>query len=264
MKKLFCMAALLLCLTACSSRVDLMPQASPQTSALCLTVYDGETITRQHLFETDIVRAKALADFQNAKAEPADVDLTTLQPPFYGLEMGGTDSDSVYGLWSDGYFIRGDGTAYTFDYDFEAFRQQYKFEEPEKFSALTLLPCVHYLAKSETGWNTAVLTPSDHIEADPSVTVELIEQTETHLVLEFTNAAEEEWGYGHAFYLETQVDGHWYRIPAEQDVVFTEELMIVMPGATAQERCWIEPYGMLPAGRYRLILQEIAVEFSVE
>ena len=123
---------------------------------------------------------------------------------------------------------------------------------------------MNYLAKSEGDWNTAVLTPSDYVEADSAVTVKLIEQTETHLVLEFTNTGAEEWGYGHAFYLETQVNGQWYRIPAEWDVAFTEELMIVMPSAAAQERCWIEPYGVLPAGSYRLVIQGLAIPFEIE
>lgn len=263
MKKLFCLIALLLCLTACGNQVDLMPNASPETSALCLTVYDGETITRQYLFETDAVRAEAMEDFQKANAKPVEVNLTTLQPPFYGLEMGGSDGWPVYGLWSDGYFIMGNGSIYTFDYDFEAFRKAYKFEEPEEFFTLTLLPCVNFLAKSECGWNTAVLTPSDVVQPEIGVTVELIEQTETYLVLELTNLTESEWGYGHAFYLETQVDDLWYRIPAEQNMAFTEELMIVMPGKTAQERCWIEPYGELPAGSYRLVLQDLIVPFEI-
>ena len=49
MKKLFCLIALLLCLTACGNQVDLMPNASPETSVLCLTVYDGDTITGYEL-----------------------------------------------------------------------------------------------------------------------------------------------------------------------------------------------------------------------
>ena len=82
MKRMIALLALLFCFTGCGRKVDLMPNASPGTSALCLTVYDGETITRQHLFETEKIREKALRDFRNAKAEPVEVDVTTLQPPY--------------------------------------------------------------------------------------------------------------------------------------------------------------------------------------
>lgn len=263
MKKLLCIILLLL-LTGCGSTVDLMPKASPSTSALALYIYDGETITRQHLFETDAVRADAMEDFRKAEANPAEVDLTTLQPPFYGLEMGGTDGWSVYGLWADGYFIQGNGAVYEFDYDFREFRSEYDFEEPDEFQTLTVLPCVNYLAKSDAGWNTAVLTPSAWENVPQPVEIALIEQTDTHITVELTNTTEEEWCYGHAFWLEAEIDGTWYRIPAERDVAFTEEGLIVPAGGTAQERCWIEPYGDLPAGNYRLILQSLAAEYIIE
>jgi len=264
MKRLLCLALVLLLLTGCGSTVDLMPKASPATSALGLYVYDGETITRQHLFETDAIRAEAIEDFRKAHAKPAEVDLTTLQPPFYGLEMGGTDGYTVYGLWVDGYFIRGNGNVYEFDYDFEQFRSQYDFEEPDEFQMLTVIPCVNYLAKSETGWNASVLTASDFNSVEQSVDAVLIEQTKTHLTIELTNNGTEEWCYGHAFWLETEINGKWYRIPAEQDVAFTEEGLLVSPGGAAEERCWIEPYGELPSGNYRLVFyQNLAVEFTI-
>jgi len=263
MKRLAAVFLLLLCLTACGSKVDLMPNASPETSALCLTIYDGETITRQYLFETDVIREKALRDFRNAKANPAEVDLTTLQPPYYGLEIGGTDGYSVCGLWSDGCFIMGDGSTYAFDYDFTAFQNRYTFEEPEQFSTLTVLPCVDNLAKLETGWNSALLSPAETVDSQQSVTMELTEQTESHLVVAIHNHSDTEWGYGHAFHLEVQLDDGWYRIPAEQEIAFTEELLIVEAGDTAQERCWIEPYGTLPPGTYRLVLQGMTVSFHI-
>ena len=157
----------------------------------------------------------------------------------------------------------GDGTVYAFDYDFSALQNRYAFEEPEQFSSLTVLPCVNYLAKTEAGWNSAMLTPTDHIVMQASVTMELVEQTKTHLVVGITNNDDMEWGYGHAFHLETRLDGVWYRIPAEQDMAFTEELMIVETGGTVQERCWIEPYGVLPTGEYRLVLESLTVPFEI-
>ena len=40
----------------------------------------------------------------------------------------------------------------------------YRFEEPERFSTLTVLPCVDNLAKLETGWNSALLSPAETVK----------------------------------------------------------------------------------------------------
>ena len=148
MKRLFCVLVCLLMLTGCAGimAVELMPVAEPATSARGLYIYDGETITRQFLFETEQVREEALADFRKAKAEPAEVDVTTLQPPYYGLEMGGEEKGTIYGLWADGYFIRDDGKTYRFDYNFEKLLADYPFELRQEYENLMLMPCAAYLA----------------------------------------------------------------------------------------------------------------------
>ena len=284
MKKLLCLLTLLLLLTGCGSimrstaeTVDLMPGVSPGNSALGLYIYDGETITRRHLFETEAVRAEAIEPFRTAKVKPAAVDMTTLRPPFYGLEMGGSDGWSVYGLWSDGYFIMGDGTAYEFDYDFEAFRQRYAFGEPDEFQTLTVMPCASHVAKSETGWNKAFLTEAELPVAQKSpsallaggqpkssLSATLMGQTEKEITVEFTNLGDPDCGYGYAYSLQVLLDGKWYSVPAEQEMAFIEILVHVPVGGSKEENFSLEPYGDLPAGTYRVLTNGLTVEFSIE
>ena len=277
MKKLLCLLTLLLLLTGCGKQVDLMPKASPENSALGLYVYDGETITRQHLFETEQIREQAMEDFRNAKAEPAEAELTALKPPFYGLEMGGSDGWPVYGLWSDGYFIMGDGSVYAFDYDFEAFRQRYDFGEPDEFQTLTVMPCASHVAKSETGWNKAFLTEAELPAAQKSpsallaggqpkssLSVTLTEQREKEITVEFTNLDDPECGYGYAYSLQVLLDGKWYSVPAEQEMAFIEILVHIPVGGSKEETFSLEPYGDLPAGLYRVLTNGLTVEFSIE
>ena len=145
MKKLLCIALILLlagCTLKHSSTVDLMPHADPQTSALTLYIYDGETITRQHLFETDQYRADVMEDFHQAQAQETAVDVTTLRPPFYGIEMGAGDYGTAYGLWADGYFIARNGKVYAFDYDFETFSTAHPWTDADEFSNLAVMPCL--------------------------------------------------------------------------------------------------------------------------
>ena len=264
MKKLLCIICLLLLLTGCGGRVDLMPNASPETSALGLYAYDGQTITRQHLFETEQIREGVLKSFHEAKAEPAEIDVTALEPPFYGLEIGGTDGDSVYGLWSGGYFIMGDGSVYKFDYDFEALREKYGFEEPDTFSSLAVMPCASYVAKSETGWNKAFLTEAAPVDAPEAVEAELLEQTEKSVRVRITNHGTEDWGYGYAYGVQVLLDGAWFEIPAEQERSFIEILLMIPQDASTEETYTLEPYGDLPAGTYRIVSHGLTIEFVVE
>lgn len=264
MKKLLSILTLLLLLTGCGNRVNLMSGVSPENSALGLYVYDGETITRQHLFETEQIREQAMEDFRNAKAEPVEADLTALKPPFYGLEMGGSDGWSVYGLWSDGYFITGDGNVYAFDYDFEAFRERYGFEEPDEFQTLTVMPCASHVAKSVNGWNKAFLTEIEEPKMPTGVTAGLTGQTSEMITAEFLNKRDTEWHYGYDYSIQVLLDGVWYTVPAERLMPFVEVLRILPAGGSSKETFSLEPYGNLPAGSYRVFCNGLTVKFEIE
>lgn len=271
MKKLLYLLTMLLLLTGCGSMmksttetVDLMPGVSPENSALGLYVYDGETIIRQHLFETETVRAEAIEPFRKAEVKPAAVDVTTLRPPFYGLEMGGADGWSVYGLWSDGYFIMGDGTTYVFDYDFEVFRERYAFGEPDEFQTLTVMPCASYVAKSESGWNKAFLTEAEEPNVLTGVTARLTDQTSELITAEFLNERNVEWYYGYDYSVQVLLDDVWYTIPPERLVPFVEVLRILPAGGSSKEEFSLESYGNLPVGSYRVFCNGLTVEFSIE
>ena len=74
------------------------------------------------------------------------------------------------------------------------------------------------------------------------------------------------FGYGHAFGLDVLLDGVWYDVPPmDGALAFTEELLWVNPGETARENCWIEAYGELPSGTYRVVMSSgLTAEFSVD
>ncbi|MBP3634534.1 MAG: hypothetical protein J6J43_08185 [Oscillospiraceae bacterium] len=263
MKKLFvCLAALLL-LAGCGMKdgVDLMPNADPETSALALYIYDGETITRQHLFETDAYRAQVMEDFHHADAREAAVDVTSLQPPFYGIEMGAGDLGSVKGLWSDGYFIARNGKTYAFDYDFAAFAQNHPWDTADEFHDLAVMPCADLVAKTAKGWNAIFLTPAQELVPPSGISLEA--NFDGDLVnVRFTNLSGEEWGYGYDYGLQVLLDGVWYNVPAEQEMAVVEVLCMLLAEDSAEETYSLAPYGYLPPGTYRFVTQGLAAEFE--
>ena len=267
MKRVFCALVCLLMLTGCAGKkaVDLMPDAEPATSALGLYIYDGETITRQMLFATDAVRKEAMEDFRKAKAEPCEVDVTTLRPPYYGLEMGGEEKGTIYGLWADGYFIRDDGKTYRFDYNFEKLLADYPFELRQESENLMLMPCAAYMAKTEAGWNLNFLTEAEDKPVPEGITMEIEKQKKDEIIAVFHNRSGEEWGFGHAFSLQVLLDEQWYYVPAEDgNYAFTEELLIVPNGESQQETYHLEVYGTLFPGFYRIVSTEgLWVEFEI-
>ncbi len=267
MKKIMIMFLSLFLLAGCgiqkSPTVDLMPGADPEISALALYVYDGETITRRHLFETDEYRAEIMRAFHDAEAQEAAVDVTTLQPPFYGIEMGAGDLGTACGLWSSGYFIAQNGKTYAFDYDFESFLNDHPWDAPDEFQNLDVMPCAHLVAKTANGWNTAFLTESEELIPPSGITMvaQFIGDT---VQVRFENDSDVEWGYGYDFGLQVLLGDIWYDVPAEQEMCVVDILCMLPPGLTSEETYTLAPYGMLPSGTYRFVSQGLTAEFERE
>lgn len=266
MKRLIVLfAAVAMLLTGCGGRVDLMPNASPETSALALYVYDGQTITRQFLFETEAIRDGALKPFRQAKAEPTEVDVTALRGPFYALEIGSTDEGSVCGIWADGYFITEDGSAYRLDCDFDALLSGYDWDDLDTFRSLSVMPCASQISKTEAGWNRSFLTPAADPQWPEGITLELLDQSPEALTVRFSNASEDEWDYGYAFQLQVLLEDQWYDIPSEQELSFIEVSVILPAGVSQTETYDLTLYGDLPDGTYRLVTDSgLWVTFELE
>lgn len=264
MKKKVCLLALLvLLLTACAARMNLMPEGSPDTSALSLYVYDGDTVTCRLLFDTNAEKA-ILKDFQNAKAAPADLDVTALTPPFYGLEIGGADGRSVYGLWSDGYFLTGSGSAYKFDYDFETLLERYDWDEPDTYQSLTVMPCASHVAKTEDGWNPSFLTPSSSLKQPEGISMELVSLEDGKIRVRFANQSGQEWTYGYYYSLQVLLDGAWYQVPPQEEYGVIDLACILPDGESREETYNLSFFGQLPPGTYRLVAEQLTAEFTVE
>lgn len=270
MKRILTLAAALVCvliLAGCGSKGNtLMENASPGTSALALYVYDGETTTRGFIFDS-AVENEILDDLASVSAKEApDWSPKQITLPIYGLEISDTEGWSINVAWSNGYWITQDGTAYRFNYDFEALEADYEWTSKDTWPTISVMPCAYYLTLDDSGWNSAILSPAKDVSAPENVTAELISQTEEKLTVALTNTGTEEWCYGVYYYLDVLLDGTWYSVPATPGNWGFVDIGIILPaGKTQNETYDLTMYGNLPAGQYRLMADQcIPVEFAIE
>ena len=250
-------------ITGPSETVDLMPGASPETSALALYIYDGQSVTRQFLFDERKME-DALKDFRSADVQPVTLNPADLKAPYYGLEIGGKDGFSVCGLWSQGYFIMGDGSAYRFDYDFTALEQYFDGDVPDTFSDSAYLPCAEYAARTADGWNTDFLIPAEEPAGEKGISMKLVSLEEKNVNVRYVNHSGSEWSYGLYAELHAQVDGEWYTLPTVGDYVVISIAKLVPAGKDVEESYSLQPWGDLFPGTYRLVGNGLSAEFSVE
>lgn len=255
-----------LALTGCGQKNTLMEGASPDTSALALYVYDGQTTTRGFMFDSDTEKAllKSLAAVPAKPATDWSPELITL--PVYGLEIGAWDDPTVRAAWSNGYWIAQDGTAYHFDYDFESLAADDSWESKDTWSthSAIILPCARHLSQSANGWVKAMLSPATEI-TQRGISAQLVDQDGDTWTVALTNNSEEESWYGVSYYLDVLLDGVWYSIPTVPgDWAFIEVAMILPAGKTQNETYNLSMYGDLPAGQYRFVASDCAAfEFTI-
>ena len=78
-----------------------------------------------------------------------------------------------------------------------------------------------------------------------------------------TNNGVEEEAVGKYFSVQAEVSGEWYDIPTATQLAFEDIAFIVEAGGTFEITYDITPYGELPAGKYRLVAENSAAEFTV-
>ena len=263
MKKLLCLLTLLLLLTGCGNRVDLLPGA--EAFELDIYLYDGKTVRDTTLYDRDA--EQILRILQNEIRKPVKVDISSLQPPVYGFK-GNSDNkwDSVGGLWADGIFLCEDGTAYALEEDFSKwFDGIYR----GSMDRLSLIPCIHFLAKADGQWNPEYLYAiCEEPEHSVGISMELVEQTDTDLTVRFRNETAKNWHYYYHYDLDVCIGDLWYRVPLTYVPASVQPQWAGLPVEADKYATGTIPifadYGRLPAGQYRLVVQGMTLEFDIE
>ena len=273
-KKHACRIALAVCLlaltavslTACGEPVSngLMANASPGTSALTLYHYDGEAVSFSYIYDAPAIQS-LLDELDAVKATKADKwSLEDISPPIYGFNMGATDGWGIFAAWSNGYWIKQDGTAYKFNFDFAELEKKYPSSGKQSFPSFSVFPCAYFLTQDENGWNDALLTPAKELFPPTGVKMTLESWSKNTVTVNITNNGAGDWMYGESFGLEVLLNGVWYEVPTTPgNWAFTDIGLIIQSGKTQSKTYTLTMYGELPPGTYRLVAFDLSAEATL-
>jgi len=264
----FCCMMLMLCMTSCSKTTSngLMSGASPNTSALTLYNYNGETTTCSHVYDSKTIQG-ILEELDIAKiTEAKSWSLEDITLPIYGFEIGSTDGTSIFAAWSNGYWISQDGVVYDFDFDFEKLEQNNPWTDETDYSSFTVFPCAYFLSQDENGWNNMLLQPVTENLAPPNgVDIALEAWGSETVSVTITNNSGSEWLYGEDYSLQVLLDGAWRDIPTTSGNWALNGIgLIIQNGEEHKKTYYIDKYGILPTGIYRLVAYGLSVEMGEE
>jgi len=261
---LFLLAVVVFTASCSETSNNLMEGASPSTSALALFHFDGETVTRAFIFDSDAVQ-QILDELNSVRAtELTDWSLDDITLPMYGLEMGTYSGEMMRAAWSNGHWIAQGGRAYRFNFDFERLQQDYNWTSVDIFSSFTVFPNARLFSQGENGWDSRFLIPAPPITQPDGITMTLNSWDENTVSVDITNNTEIEWMYGESYVLQVFLDDTWYEIPTDGgNWAFTAEGLIVSAGETIEHIYHLQMYGNLPAGMYRLVAYGLSVEYMI-
>lgn len=90
-----------------------------------------------------------------------------------------------------------------------------------------------------------------------SMTVEEGSVSSSGLVLDINNDSDKELTFENAYILEKRTKGQWYKMPSQALTHdWEEEPLVIQPYTAVAGACqvsWLEAYGQLPSGQYRLL-----------
>lgn len=261
-------AVLLLFLFGCGSKAknDLWDAGSPETSAMQLYAFD-ENGGQAFITFAQTDEHAILDRLSSVKAVPAtDWNAEKVKLPVYGIEIGSKDGWGIHAAWSDGYLIMRDGSVYEFDFDFSALKKDYDWDREKRvIESLSSMPCGRLLSEGSDGWIASHLSPANELTPPDGISMALKEQTADKLTVKLTNSGGTEWCYGEHFSLQVSLDSTWYNVPVldDKNYAFTD-IGILLPAGETQEKAYsLGAYGTLPEGQYRLVAEDMCVEFDL-
>ena len=229
-----------------------MENASPDTSALTLFYYDGETVTQRILFDSEKEK-EILQKINELPYEAADISqLENWQVPCYGLEIGDEGGWGYIVAYAGGLWLTRNREVYTVSVDFASIWDEVG-NEHEDVSPFYGFCNGSILSKyDQRFWVESQLEKAR--ESDVTLTVTDVTDGIATAVLD--NQSGEEKLYGEDYYLEKKIDGKWYELYIEDTTVNYGVNAIGICFADSEQHtveCDLNIYGELEAGEYRLI-----------
>ena len=240
---------------------NILAGASPDTSALQMYYFDGETVVVRTLYDSDTEK-EVIKKINGIPLQAAEEDaLSQMEPPFYGFWISGQDGFDISVAASGGVWLKNDGAVYYGDTDLSVLWEQMEGKDEDTWNVLSF-PNAGRLS----AYHTIFLLKADEQTAEVpeglTLTVEDIGTSE--ITVRITNNSGEEFSYGEYFSIQKQIDGQWYTVPVRADNVGFQDIAHILPnGESASETYNLNIYGTLEPGTYRLVVETLSAEFLV-
>jgi len=244
---------------------ELMGNASAENSAFMFYVFDGEAVLERIVFQDASHRQGIIDQLQSAPAaRVTGWTLDDITVPIYGINMGTACGHGMWAAWSNGYWITQLGDVYRFDFDFETFVEEQRWESPRSHTNFAWFPNAINLTRDTDGWHSALLTPADALSPPGGIEMTLVSNTNDNVTFTLANNNDVAWYHGVHFRVDALLDGQWYNIPTTPvNWGFVDIGLILEAGHTQTETYSLEMYGVLPQGTYRMVVHDMYVVFEV-
>ena len=240
---------------------NILAGASPDTSALQMYYFDGETVVVRTLYDSDTEK-EVIKKINGIPLQAAEEDaLSQMEPPFYGFWISGQDGFDISVAASGGVWLKNDGAVYYGDTDLSVLWEQMEGKDEDTWNVLSFPK-----AGRLSAYHTIFLLKADEQTAEVpeglTLTVEDIGTSE--ITVRITNNSGEEFSYGEYFSIQKQIDGQWYTVPVRADNVGFQDIAHILPnGESASETYNLDIYGTLEPGTYRLVVETLSADFLV-
>ena len=240
---------------------NILAGASPDTSALQMYYFDGETVVVRTLYdsgtEKEVIKKINVIPLLAAEEDA----LSQMEPPFYGFWISGQDGFDISVSPSGDVWLKNDGAVYYGDTDLSVLWEQMEGKDEDTWNVLNF-PNAGRLS----AYHTIFLLKADEqtAESPEGLTMTVEDIGTSGITVRIANNSGEEFSYGEYFSLQKQIDGQWYTIPVRADNVGFQDIAHILPdGESASETYNLDLYGTLEPGIYRLVVETLFAEFLV-
>lgn len=250
-----------------SRKTGLLENASPDTCALALYYYDGETMAVKYQFDTDKEK-EILQQFNELPYETADLEkLNDWQVPCYGLEISDTDGMDLCVAYADGLWLNQNWEVYSVEADFQSIWEGLGAEE-EDIGSIIAFPNAGILCRYDRRFLEEI-SPEDEygiatLPLEVNMTVTEISNGVVTAVID--NQSGQEIMYGEDYSLRKKIDGKWYDLPLVKTNIGFNAVGIYLPDLEQHTvTCDLKIFGELEEGEYMLVKSDgLEAEFSLD
>ena len=243
-------------------RNSLWDAASPDTSVLGFSVFDGKEGFTAHAFEE---REEILALLKAAPARRLEsIPYDKISFPVYGAWMGTKDGEGLYMIWTNGILITRHGEAYEYDFDWESLAKR-EWKEKRAFSGLTDLFGSYYLVNQKGSWNYSLMKKEEPKEAPAGIKLEILQREGNSIKAKISNEGTDAWAYGEYFSLSVSDGSNWYEVPPipTKNWGFYSIGYELAAGGSQERSYGLLMFGELPAGKDKLNVNGCEAEFDM-